>query len=290
MGGLLDEKKSDIYKILPTHLVPKTWLINDRDFAFELLKRHSFTYPLILKPDIGFRGYEVSKIVRDDQLKSVVENLDMNRGWLIQEFIQYHGEFSLLYYQLPATGTYGVTSLIEKKYPKVVGDGHSTLRQLIDEDKNPFLDREKINDILFDQLEEVIPESEEVVLDEIGNYSRGAKFYDMSQNISKPLLVATHSFFGALHGLNLFRVDFKANNLEDYCQGKFMVIEINGAKSEPLHIYDPKYSFFDNCKTIHQHWITIGKIIREKNKLGDNRFPPFREGLKAIFAIKKLVK
>ncbi len=290
MGGLLDEKKSDIYKILPPHLVPKTWLINDRNSAFELLKRHSFTYPLILKPDIGFRGYEVSKIARFEQLKEAVENLDLDRGWLIQEFIQYNKEYSLLYFQLPATGTYGITSLIEKKYPKVVGDGHSTLQQLIYEDHNPFLDLKKVNNMLFDQLEEVIPKGKEVVLDEIGNYSRGAKFYDLSQFISEPLLAASHSVFGALHGLNLFRVDFKANNLEDYCQGKFMVIEINGAKSEPLHIYDPKFSFRSNCKTIHQHWITIGKIIREKNQLGENRFPPFREGLKAIFAIKKLVK
>ncbi len=290
MGGLLDEKKSDIYKLLPPHLVPKTWLINNRESAFELIHHQSFTYPLILKPDIGFRGFEVSKIHRYEQLKNEMENLDLTRDWLIQEFIQYPKEYSLLYYQLPASGTYGITSLIEKKYPKTIGDGHSTLLQLMDKEENPFLDRNKIKNSLFYQLENVVPEGEEVVLDEIGNYSRGAKFFDMTEYINDSLLLATHSFFGALHGLNLFRIDFKTNSLEDYCNGKFKVIEINGAKSEPLHIYDPKFSFLDNCKIIHRHWIIFGKIISEKIKLGDRSFPPIRHGLKAILSIKKLVK
>ena len=84
-------------------------------------------------------------------------------------------------------------------------------------------------------------------------------------------------------------MDFKADSLEGYKEGKFGILEINGTKSEPLHIYDPQYNFFKRVKILKHHWSIIRDIVNARLKHTDFKFPSTSYGLKSLFAIKKLV-
>jgi hypothetical protein len=45
-----------------------------------------------------------------------------------------------------------------------------------------------------------------------------------------------------------------------------MIIEINGAKSEPTHIYDPKHSFWYAQKEIYKHQKLFYRVVLENYK------------------------
>ena len=71
-GGMLGESKIKILKTLPDELIPKTILI-DKSLSFQdlliLIKKNDVKYPVILKPDIGERGWMVEKINSLEELK-----------------------------------------------------------------------------------------------------------------------------------------------------------------------------------------------------------------------------
>ena len=290
MGGMLDENKTDIYNLLPEAFVPLTITCYKVITSREEISKSKITFPLIIKPNVGFRGYLVVKVDTYEELENFLKDQDLNREWLIQEFLDFKKEYSLLFYRQPNSGQRGITSLIEKIYPTIIGNGKDTLGQLIEKYNNPFLDKNTL-EVKFQEKWNFVPSKEEkIVLDEIGNYSRGAKFYSLQDKIDHSLIEATEYFFKDVEGLDFFRMDFKADSLEEYKNGNFKILEINGAKSEPLHIYDPKYSFWENTKTNHHHWKIMKDIVKERKANKNYRFPSTLYGLKSLFAIKKLVK
>jgi hypothetical protein len=288
---MLDENKSDIYDLLPDRFVPNTIRVSGKDnISMEQIEIVGLTFPLIVKPNIGFRGYKVVKVFNLQELNSFISAQSERREWLIQEFLDYEKEYSLLFYRIPGSGRRGITSLVEKIYPFIVGDGERTLEELIDVYENPFIDRDLVIRRFQEKLKKVLAANEKLVLDEIGNYARGSKFLDIRNQIDLEMEEVMRDYFKEVNGLDFFRMDFKSDNLDAFKQGEFKILEINGAKSEPIHIYDPKNKFLSNVKTIVQHWVTIKNVVKERKKQGNYRFPTTRYGLKSLIAIKKLVK
>jgi hypothetical protein len=75
--------------------------------------------------------------------------------------------------------------------------------------------------------------------------------------------------------------------MESLKQGReFSIIEVNGAGSEPTHMYDPKHSLFFAWKEIVRHWIILWKISRANHKKG-HRYLSMKEGI-AMFREDKL--
>ena len=65
------------------------------------------------------------------------------------------------------------------------------------------------------------------------------------------------------------RLDIRYQQWDELKAGKnFYIIEVNGAGSEPTHIYDPKHSLFFAWKEIIRHWILLWKISRANHKKG----------------------
>ncbi|MEM7510621.1 MAG: hypothetical protein AAF388_06790 [Bacteroidota bacterium] len=99
MGGLLGESKYDILQKIPSAYIPKTLYLSKEMSHGEVissLEKAAISFPLILKPDVGERGFMVEKI-RDE-----VELADYRRTvpttLLAQEYIHYQEEVSVLYY------------------------------------------------------------------------------------------------------------------------------------------------------------------------------------------------
>jgi hypothetical protein len=64
-------------------------------------------------------------------------------------------------------------------------------------------------------------------------------------------------------------LDVRYDNWEDLKDGKnFSVIELNGAGSEPTHMYDPSHSLFFAWKEIIRHWFLLWRISRMNYKKG----------------------
>lgn len=290
LGGMLSDKKTEFYDILPKQLLPATTIVDNYASAKVFIDENSLQYPVILKPNIGLKGMMVEKIYSAKELQVFFENEEYkDREWLLQEFLAQEFEYAVLMYKYPKSGKYGISSFIEKVYPSVYGDGVRTYRKLIEEYKNPFLVKDFPLKKFADQLEEVPAKGHKVVLDEIGNYSRGAKFYSLNHEIDTRMESLYFEQYKSISGLNFFRIDCKADSLADCKAGRYKILEVNGMKGEPLHIYDPKSTFYGNIKILIEHWGHIQQVTYEQSDLLSDA-PPFLEGFRSWRSLIKAFK
>ena len=285
---MLDDKKSDIYKIMPEQFLPATISTQSTNQHIErLIDDKGMIYPLIVKPDVGYKGFLVRKVDTKEELLEVLRNYN-HRDIIIQEFLPQEREFALLFYRMPRSGRYGITSFTEKTLPFVIGDGTSTLGELIAENSSAFLDKLYVLKKKKDQLNNTIPKGKKVIIDHVGNYSRGSKFYSRNEFIDDKLVEVCRQFFTHLDGINFGRIDLKANSIEEVKAGNFKVMEINGAKAEPLHIYGPKMSFLRVWKDISEHWSILNQIVSEQLSRSF-LLPSARDGIRAAKSLKRQV-
>jgi hypothetical protein len=96
---------------------------------------------------------------------------------------------------------------------------------------------------------------------------------------------------GALPVLR-FKLENEANfdNLALLKQGQnFKIIELNGSKSEPTHMYDPKHSLFFAWKEIYKHWKIMSKIAAINKKSGTENLT-LKDGIKILTENLKIEK
>jgi hypothetical protein len=73
------------------------------------------------------------------------------------------------------------------------------------------------------------------------------------------------------------------NTWEELCQGKnFAIVELNGAGSEPTHIYDPKHSIFFAWQEIIRHWKFLHHISTINHKNKNLKYMPYAEGMQML--------
>lgn len=283
-GGMLNEKKSTIYPILKAEYLPKTLFYAYGSDARSFLLKNNFQYPIIIKPDVGLKGIEVTKVYNANDAVSILHKVD-ERGAIIQEYIDLPKEYSVLYYKY-IDGHYGLSSLIEKKYPVIIGNGKTEIHTLIDEYPHAYLNKEEVKKM---HVNRILTLDEKLVLHNIGNYSRGSTFHSMQKEINEDLVKAIHTCIGDIEGVSFGRLDIKAADFDAVKKGAFKIIEFNGGKSEPLHIYDKDVSLWQAIKIIFGHWKIYNKIADERLSQGYKTIP-ISEGVKALRNIKSITK
>lgn len=283
-AGMLNEKKSEIYPALPVSFLPPTQCFASKELAFDFVRSHTFSYPLVIKPNIGLKGIAVAVCQSEKEAEDYLHNSPRSE-FVIQEYIDLPREFAVLYYRV-GNQERGITSLIEKKYPQVVGDGKRSLHQLIDEHPHPYLQKNKWKQFYPDLK---LGEGQVKLIHTIGNYAQGASFHSLQDQIDEQLLSGISTCMDQVNGIDFCRLDVKAESIEALKQGNFKIIEVNGGKSEPLHIYDPTFSFFQAAKDIHSHWKKYTRVVNYHLSRGF-RLLTTAEGVRALKQIKQVVK
>ncbi len=262
-GGFKGESKHEIYRMLsaawttspsmlahirlPKGLDRAEKLRRTRDF----MNGHAFDFPVVIKPDIGERGRGVA-VVRD--LKQLDSILERSSGELIvQEFCD-GVEASVFYYREPDKRHGLVYSITEKMYPSLVGDGVSTLKELILADKRAVCLAMNYFRENAEKLSSIPAKGECVQLIEIGTHSRGAIFLDGEWLRSSELEARVDEICRSLPGFYFGRFDLRAATFDDLRNGKFKIIELNGVTSESTNIYDPRYSLRDAYRILFRQW------------------------------------
>ena len=102
-----------------------------------------------------------------------------------------------------------------------------------------------------------------------GNHARGAKFIDGSHWITPKLNATINELCLQIKGFYFGRLDIMYHSLEDLENGEnYAIVELNGAGSEPTHIYDPKHSLFFAWKELIRHIRYMYEISVANNKNG----------------------
>ncbi|OGS70242.1 MAG: hypothetical protein A3F91_12105 [Flavobacteria bacterium RIFCSPLOWO2_12_FULL_35_11] len=263
------ESKYKTIQLLPSNYCPKTIYVEKHENIQDILAKiseNNIDFPLIIKPDIGFRGLLVTKIKDEIELSVYLKKYN-SINLIIQEFVDYQHECGLFYHRIPGEKTGKITSVTLKKYLTIIGDGNSTLLELIMNNERAKHYSEYISEINKDRLQMIPKLNEEVVLNIIGNHSKGTQFINGNHLINSELEHFLDNLNVKIEGWNYGRIDIKYHNFEELMKGENLkIIEVNGIISEPTHIYDPsKGSYFKSLKSIKNHW-KIMYVIGVKNK------------------------
>jgi hypothetical protein len=265
-GGFINTSKKEIYDLIPTQYYPKTILINANDLVKNNSLITQFKFPLIVKPDKGLRGIMVKKIY--NQLELETYNTTIKSSYLIQELIQLEKEIGIFYTRHPKFNNGTITGIVEKEFFTIIGDGISTIEELIRANKRHELQLKTLKKELIINFKKVLPIGKKEILVPFGNHNRGTLFLDASHKITPKLTQTIDAICKQITGFNYGRLDLKFNSWADLEQGKNMsIIEINGALSEPAHVYDPKYNFFWGLSEIMRHQKIMFNIAKYNNSL-----------------------
>lgn len=292
-GNGLDSKFKTI-ELLPDYCKPKSIFISKFQ-NFEIIKNQLIStkikYPLIIKPDIGFRGLLVKKIQNEKELYSYIYKYN-SINLIIQEYIDFKNECGIFYYRLPSEKSGVITSLTLKKYLTVKGDGISTLEKLIKKDSRAQNYVSLVSEINKEKLHIILPKDEEIVLNVIGNHSKGTQFINGNHLINNKLLSVLNSLNIKIEGWYYGRIDIKYNSFEELLEGEnFKILEINGIIAEPTHIYDAtKGTYFMALTSLKKHWKIIYKIGIANKKLKRGKFTNFKYLLKFYLRYTKYLK
>jgi len=291
-GGFLLESKKAIYDLIPQHYYPATLFFKAGSGSAAILQGisdHEFSFPLIGKPDIGGRGRGVKKLETIEDVIEYAENSQVD--FLVQEFVPYNNEAGIFYYRYPNEKNGHISGIVHKEFLTVEGDGSSTIEQLLKKDKRFILQLATLRKTNADELKKILNPREKYLLVPYGNHARGAKFTDISHLADEAL---THSIDKAckeVDGFYFGRLDIKYNSWEELREGKnFSIIELNGAGSEPTHIYDPKYSIFFAWKEIIRHLNILSRISSINNSQGKIPYMKLSGGLQMFKENSRYVK
>ena len=280
-GGFMMESKKAIYDLIPQRYYPKTELIIEGTSIEEIekiIETSEIKYPLIAKPDIGLRGSGVKKIHTITELKDYAHKA--NFDYVVQDLIPYDNEVGIFYVRYPDEKTGRITGIVSKEFLIVTGDGFSSIEELIKANPRYELQLKVLKQEYGSELLEILPQGQKLNLVPYGNHARGAKFIDGSHWITPKLTATINEMCLQIPGFYFGRLDVMYNTLEELEDGKhFSIVELNGAASEPTHIYDPKHSLLFAWKELARHIRYMFEISVENHKKG-SPYLTHKEGMK----------
>ncbi len=252
LGGLAGESKSRILdQLRRSGRVPAYTVVSTREVAEEFMLRTGTEFPVVLKPDVGERGRNVAIIRSAKELAGYFE--ETRRDTIIQRYVE-GPEFGVFYYRRPNEERGRIFAITEKRFPAVVGDGRSTVAELILRDPRAVCLAPLYMKSVRRCPDEVPRAGEEVPLAEVGAHCRGTIFLDGGYHRTDALEEAIDQVSKTHRGFYFGRYDVRAASAEAFRAGEFQVIELNGVSAEATHIYDPALSIWEAYRVLFRQW------------------------------------
>lgn len=262
-GGFVGESKFAILNILPPEWAMPSRLIErgsleTRTRAFDAaIEAVGGGYPVILKPDVGQKGVGVRRIAsRDDALTY----LAAEPGRVIVQC--YHPgpfEVGIFYVRRPDEARGRIFSITDKRFPSVVGDGQSTVEELLW--AHP---RFRLQVPLFLSRHDgrcVLADGERLALVASGNHCQGAIFLDGHDLITPALEARIDAIARAIPGFHVGRFDIRYASPRAFARGDDLaIVELNGVTSESTNIYDPDFGALRAWRTLARQWQLVFEI------------------------------
>jgi membrane protein DedA with SNARE-associated domain len=311
-GGFMGESKSSVMDMVGDE--QKVWLAefvtllreeedpqSDLDKALVLMAAKGLTFPIVAKPDIGWNGYGVNLVEDSNHLLKYMASFPVGARLMLQRPVNHDGEAGVFYVRIPGEPEGKLYSLTLRYFPYVIGDGKSTLTELIQNDPRTKLRADfylggKANHLGFGQKDlEHIPQNEELIrLAFIGSLRVGGLYRDAGHLITPELTKRFDDISRSMPEFYYGRFDIRFESTDLLKEGKgFSIIEINGAGAEAIQAWDPDvpvrqlYKEFFKAQSLlfkvgamnrkrgfkPMSMIGLIKAIKKQNKLIDS-YPP----------------
>ena len=140
----MGESKINILRQFPEGSIPETLFLKSGISESEVLsaiKNAGISFPIILKPNVGERGFLVTKAENETDLSEYLAKVTVD--FLVQEFVDEPLEISVMYHRFPDQDNGKVTSICVKKNLEVIGNGKDHVEALMEKDTRAFLQLER---------------------------------------------------------------------------------------------------------------------------------------------------
>jgi len=235
----------------------------------EAMTEQELSFPLVAKPDIGCRGAGVKLLKNREQLKEYLLSYPQNAVLVIQKLASWEPEAGIFYVRDPKAKKGNIISLALKYSPYVLGDGQSTLAELIDSDPRACQLKDLYGERFAEQLDEVIGKDIPFRLVFSVSHCRGAIFRNAQEHITEALTQQLDTILSGFPDFYFGRLDVKFRSVESLRKGEDLeIIEINGASSESLHIWDRRTTFTAAIKALLYQYKTLFEIGNENRRRG----------------------
>lgn len=212
----------------------------------------AWNHPVIVKPDTGYRGLAVRVVRSEADFRALLAQSRVTL--LIQRFEDGACEVGLFFIRDP--GTDGrLYSICDKRFPHVVGDGRSTLRQLIARDARLRLQE----DVFFARFEarlgEIPANGSRLRMGNAGNHMQGCLFVDGEHLRTDALEAWVRNACRDAKGFNYGRLDVRFPSADHCRRGEGgVILEANGITSESTNMYDPEFGALRAWRIMFGHW------------------------------------
>jgi len=247
--------------------------------AVATIKSGSLEFPLVGKPNIGCRGAGVCLLHDEAELEEYLRGFPPGGCIQFQQLSQWDAEAGVFYVRDTETASGKVTSLTLKYTPYVIGDGRRTLSELVADDPRAGELLPLYKERHADKWDVIIADAEPFRLVFSASHCRGAVFRDAQELIAPKLSQSLDKIFADIPGFYYGRLDVKFKDVESLSAGEdFNIIEINGASSESINIWDRNAGFWIAIRTLLQQYSTLFKLGSVSRRRGSK--PP---GLMALY-------
>lgn len=275
LSNIEEDQKKWLAKFFPIQRTEKPAEVDLQEVLYKM-DQSGLSFPVVVKPDIGWQGYGVRKVDDEDALLEYLRLFPKGVTMVVQELIPYDGEAGIFYARMPGESKGKVFSVTLRYFPFVIGDGVSTLQQLIR--NNPrtgfkseyFLGKNSEHcGISRQKLESIPPADEMVRLSFIGSIRIGGIYRDARHLITPELTDRFDAIAKSIPEFYYGRFDvrFKSTELLKKAE-EFSIIEVNGAGSEPIHALDPEVPFFTLYRELFKTQSLLFKIAAGNRKRG----------------------
>ncbi len=302
-SGFVVESKSQIFSLVPESV--SRWVApcvvferprseDEPDALLQQARRAldtaNLSYPVVAKPDIGQRGAGVQLVKNDAQLSKYLEEFPPGQKIILQQLVNGSREAGILYYRKPDETRGSILSITLKVFPRVLGDGKRTLRQLILDDRRANL----IQAIYFrrhaDRLDRVLADGKEFPPVFAENHCQGAIFKNGNDEATPELLERIEQIAAAIPEFYFGRFDVRFDSLETLRGGEgFQIVEINGAGTEATHIWDARAKLGEAYADLRRQFRILFEIGAANRRRGF-RCTPVGQFFKDLRSVRRMVR
>jgi len=264
-GGVVGESKFDILQRLPREWTIPSALLEEgtpnarAEKLQAIIDTQGWGSSVVLKPDTGQRGAGVRLVTRSDE---AVDYLTLAAASVVAQ--PYHPgpfEAGVFYYRWPHWTTGKILAITDKHFPAVVGDGRSTLEDLVWAHERYRMQAQTFLARLGARRSDVPAQGIRVGLGIAGNHAQGAMFTDGSWMCTPALEARIDAIARAYPGFFIGRFDIRYRDRDAFMAGlDLAIVELNGATAECTNIYDPAATLLSAYRTLFRQWRLVFAI------------------------------
>lgn len=230
--------------------------------------RAGLEFPVVAKPDLGWCGYGVRRIADRAAMLRYLQTYPRGQTLILQRYLPQEGEAGLFYVRDPRQTEGRLIGILLRHYPCVTGNGRDTVAALIADD--PRLKRaigNKLHECRYNAAH--IPRhGEKVRLSTIASTRVGGRYEDATDRATLALTRRVDDIARDMREFHVGRFDVRYATLDELLRGEFAIMEVNGAGSEAVHAWDPKYSIAEVYRMVFAKQRLLFEIAHVQRRAG----------------------